>query len=714
MRWVWLVGLFVVGMARPAAAGTMTTEMLNTAFGSQHVGTATTLKLTVRNTATTGGPMAYTVASSLADYVAVPASGTINAMGSVEVDITFTPSARGARNADITVSSDDAGNPSDVIAVTGTGTSGNLTVAWTGSPGPLDFGTVAIAGGTSTRNITISNPAPANEDLKFTLTVSTGATDYAAPATVDVVLAVNASMNVTMTFDPTTSGTRNGSVLVTADDALNPSDTVALTGVGDGAVFGASPGTIDFGNAVVVGTSDTITLTVTNNGNQPGMVTAIQSGNAVFTATVVGTPPLPRTLAPTESVQFTITFTPTTGAIVMSNLTVTTTGTPASLMVPVQGDGLYKDVTVVATNEPDLMIDLAQKRVGVLFTQVVTVTNVGEVPQELALPTSNASDCTIMPTLPAALPTTLDPAEAATFEIRVTPSAVGAGMCTVTVTTDIPSTDTIELTWSGIASEVNVTSPTTPAINFGVVDVDAAPLIRNVVVMNTGSAPLAVGPCTITGNTRFSVVTSCTNLVVAPLASASLMIAFDPTVEASEAGSLTIGVDALSTSMVTIALSGVGADQRLDLSALAISFADTSVNTSAAPTEYIDVFNPVNPATGVAETLNIAAVTTDNAVFVLANEGPFVVEAGMMIRLAITFRPTRAGVYDGTLTIESDATGQPMAVIAMHGRGIVAPADEAGGCCDSGARRPANLPLVLLVLALVLRRKRRLAAADTQ
>jgi hypothetical protein len=591
--------------------------------------------------------------------------------------------------------------------VSGTGTSGNLTVAWTGSPNPLDFGTVAIAGGTATRDITISNPTPANEDLKFTLVVSTGGTDYSAPATVDVVLAVNASMIVTVTFDPTTSGTRLGSVLVTSDDALNPSDTVALTGVGQGAVFAATPSPVDFGSTVLVGTFDETTLTITNNGNQSGMVTAIASGNAVFTATVIGAA-LPRTLAPTESVQFTIRFTPANGMIVMSNLTVTTTGTPTSLQVPVQGDGLYKAVTIAAMNEADLMIDLGQRRVGVLFAQVVTVTNTGEVPQELALPTSsNTGECAIMPTNPAALPTTLDPLEAATFEIRVTPAAVGAGTCTVTVTTDIPSTDSILVDWSGVASEVSVANPTTPAINFGVVDVDASPVIRTVVLDNTGSAPLAVGPCAVTGNSRFSVVTSCTSLSVAPGGSVTLMIAFDPAVEASEAGTLSIGVDALSTSMVTIALSGVGADQRLDLSAMAIMFPDTPINTATAPIEYIDVSNPVNPDTGVAETLSISAVTSDNEVFVLANEGPFTVEAGNMIRLAITFRPTRAGVYSGTITIVSDASGQPMAVIAMQGRAMTIAADEGGGCCDTGARRPASsVPLALLVLALLMRRKR--------
>jgi hypothetical protein len=65
----------------------------------------------------------------------------------------------------------------------------------------------------------------------------------------------------------------------------------------------------------------------------------------------------------------------------------------------------------------------------------------------------------------------------------------------------------------------------------------------------------------------------------------------------------------------------------------------------------------------------------------------------------------QAGVYDGTLTILSDASGLPMATIALNGRGIVAGADEGGGCCQSGGR--SNGWLALVVLALLRRRRSR-------
>jgi hypothetical protein len=707
MRWLAVVYLVTFVALAPATAATMTTTM-PTAFGSVHVGAPKTLTLTITNTDSTGASMAFTVASNSGEFVPSVTAGSLAPGVSQNVTITFTPTARGARTATLTVSTpDDASNPSDTYNLAGTGTSPNMVVTWTGSPSALDFGAVAIAGGTSTRTITIANPTPANESLTFSLAVSTGAADFAAPSTIDVVVPVDTTAQVTITFDPSTSGTRNGSVLVTGDDAFNANDTVALTGMGQGAVFTASPTSLDFGTTVLVGTFLEKTLTITNNGNQSGQVTAITPGNSTFTATPVG-PALPRTLAPGDNLEVTVRFTPVDGAAVSSNLAITTNATPASFQVPVTGDGLYKAVSIVATNEPDLMIDLGERRVGVLVTQVVTVTNTGETPQNLALPTSNATQCTIMPISPATLPATLGPGEAATFEIRVTPSAVGVGSCTITVTTNVPSTDTVVVDWQGVASQVVVTAPAASMINFGVIDVDADSTIRTVVLANTGGAPLTIGPCTITGSARFSMLTSCTNLSVAPNASATLMVGFDPTIEAAESATLTIGVDALATSQVMIALSGVGADQRLDLSALSVSFPDANVSTSEMQTAYIDIFNPVNPATGVAETLHISAATTDskldNNPFDLANEGPFTVEGGKMIRLAITFQPPIVGVYDGALTIISDASGQPMAVIALHGRGVIDGADESGGCCQAGGEQ--NAPLAVVLLLLFARRRR--------
>lgn len=699
---LWLACLVVIGAVTSASAATMTTSISNTDFGSVHVGAAgaTTRTITINNIDSTGPAMTFTVASDNPDFVAVPSSGSVAPSGSQAVVVTFTPSARGSSAATLTVSGSDTANPSDAFDVSGIGTAGNLVVTWTGAPGALDFGSVPVTAGAPTEIVTISNPAPANEPLLISLAITAGSADFSAPTTTNVSIPVDGSIDVTLTFNPTTGGVLAGTATVTSDDPFNASDTVSLTGAGVDLI---TSGTVDFGTTVLVGDSGLETLFLTNVGEAAIQITAVASGNSVFEVTPNET--LPKTLQPGQNLAVTVKFTPANGLVVSSTITVTHTGYPSPLEVPVIGDGLYKGVSITAANEADLMIDLGPRRVGVLFTQAITVTNTGETTQTLNLPTSSSSACVVTPMSPATLPDTLAAGASATFDIGVTPTAVGVGDCTITVTTDIPSTDSIEITWQGIAPEVALGSPTTPLINFGVVDVDATPALRTVVLENTGSAPLAVGPCTITGSNRFSLETSCANLSIAVGSSATLMVAFDPTVEAAVTATLTIGVDALSTQQVVISLSGTGADQRLDLSALSVVFPDTNVAAAEAPIQYIDIFNPVNPETEIAAVLNIASATIDNEVFTLANEGPFTVEGGQMIRLAIRFHPTDAGTYDGTLTIVSDASGLPMATISLSGRGVVEASGEGGGCCETGSARQSWL--ALLVLGLLVRRRHR-------
>jgi hypothetical protein len=701
----WLVWLIVLGFCRVASAAvTMTTSSSGSSLGISHVGVASTTTQTITVTNTGTGNLNFTVASDNLDIVPSITSGSLGAGVSASVVVTMTPSARGTRSATITVAGNDTATPSVQFSMSGTGTSGNLVVTWTGSPGARDFGSALVAGGTTTRTITISNPAPANEPLAFTLDVTAGGADYAETTPASLTLAVNASVPITLTFDPTAVGTRTGTFTITSDDALSTAVAVPLTGVGQGAIFTPSSASLDFGT-VDVGAFLEKTLTITNTGNLSAQVTSISSGDAAFTFTVTG-PALPRPVASGGTVEVTVRFTPVDGSIVTADLSIATQGSPSTLTVPMTGDGLYEDVSVAVTDEADLMIDLGASRVGVLVTKLVTVTNTGETSVMLAMPTSDAAPCTLMPVSPATLPAVLAPLATATFEIRVTPAAVGTGACTITIPTDIPTTDTIDIAYMGVASDVELVLPATGAINFGVVDVDVAE-IKTVVIGNDGTAPLNVGPCTITGSARFTLLTSCTNLMVNPGSTATLMIQFDPDVEASESATVVFHVDALGTSQVAVALSGVGADQRLDLSALSVSFPDTALATPAPPIEYIDVFNPTNPATGIAETLTISMVTSDAEVFVLANQGPFTVEPGAMIRLAVTFKPNAARTFDGALTIVSDASATPMASIALHGRGFAA--EQQGGCCDSG--RPTSAPLALGVLFLVGRRRRPRARA---
>jgi hypothetical protein len=478
---------------------------------------------------------------------------------------------------------------------------------------------------------------------------------------------------------------------------------LAMAGRASGAT--ADPAALDFGT-VPVGSFVERTLTITNTGDQGETITAITASSSVFVLTHAA---LPQALAAGDALQIVARFTPVDGSVVDGSISVTVTGASRSLEIPLTGDGLYAAVTVVVVGEPELPIDLGSARVGVPVTRTITVTNAGETEVTVATPTSSAATCSVHPVAPPTFPAALDPGDVAAFEVRVIPTTVGAGACTITVTTDIPTAETIELAWQGVAPEVALAAPSSGAIDFGVVDVDAELVVRTVVLDNPGTAPLAIGPCTISGSTRFVMATACTALTLAPGGSATLMVGFAPQLEAVESAILTITVDALSTPQVAVALSGIGADQRIALSALSLVFPDTSINATSPPIRYIDIRNPNNPATGVTETLHITSAQTGDPAFTLANEGPFVVDGDTVIRLAVTFRPTEIEDYTATLVIVSDASATPMAEVALHGRGISAFGVETGGCCDSG--RSSSAPLAAVVVILACRRRSRRSAS---
>jgi hypothetical protein len=251
----------------------MGTSITGTTFGSAHVNVAstTTRTITITNGASANTNLDWTSSfgADPSEWVAVPASGTIPPNNSTNVVLTFTPSGRGSRADTVTISSDDGENPNDSFDLTGTGTSGNMVLTWSGSPGTLDFGDVPLAGATSTRDVTITNQLPgANEDLVLSAVgITAGGSDYSESDS-PVTLAPGESLEVTITFNPGTAGDRDGTFTVSGNDALNPSDTVSLTGNGTTSILSVAMQT-PF-PSIKVGSNNTGTVRLDNTAVEPG------------------------------------------------------------------------------------------------------------------------------------------------------------------------------------------------------------------------------------------------------------------------------------------------------------------------------------------------------------------------------------------------------------------------------------------------------------
>jgi FG-GAP-like repeat/Abnormal spindle-like microcephaly-assoc'd, ASPM-SPD-2-Hydin len=157
------------------------------------------------------------------DFAETNGCGPILAAGaSCSIQVTFTPTAIGTRNAALTISSTAPGGPQSAT-LTGTGTLSAIL-----SPAKITFPNQYVGTSGLPQSVTLTNPGSA----PLTITkVTTSPSDFAPLSACSNTLAPGASCSIGVFFDPTGSGVRNGTLTVT--DNLNSSPlSASLTGVG--------------------------------------------------------------------------------------------------------------------------------------------------------------------------------------------------------------------------------------------------------------------------------------------------------------------------------------------------------------------------------------------------------------------------------------------------------------------------------------------------
>ena len=224
------------GPVAPAPAVTLNPTSLN--FGSQGVGT-TSVPLTVTlanrgnaplniSSITITGPNAGDFSDNGAD---LECPATLSANATCTLDLTFTPSALGARSATLTLT-DNAQNSPQSVALSGLGVTPGPGAGV--SPTSLSFGnqnvgatgvaqTIALTsnGTQPLSNISISISGANAADFAQTNTCPTGSSS----------LAVNTSCTINVTFTPGAAGSRSASITI-ADNATSSPQSVSLSGTG--------------------------------------------------------------------------------------------------------------------------------------------------------------------------------------------------------------------------------------------------------------------------------------------------------------------------------------------------------------------------------------------------------------------------------------------------------------------------------------------------
>jgi FtsP/CotA-like multicopper oxidase with cupredoxin domain len=302
--------------------------------------TSTALTAQLRNTGGTAATLTDVVATvsgaNATDFLLTENCGTSLAPGAFcTLTVRFRPTAKGARSAQIVVTS---GTATATLLLSGIGTAPELTLA----PTALTFAAgVGVVSAPQIVTVTNTGDAPlvitsVSNVSQFARTVNCGLTQ-ANP------LAPGSSCTISVTFNPTTAASPKSGTLTVNVAAPATSKSVALTGNVTAPIYTVTPENYAFGNIAVAGGTSTQMFTVQNTGTVPLTINSITRTSATQFPGFTHNCPLSaanQRLAAGASCTINVTFDPTTLGAKTSNLSVTVAAPGTSKVVPLTGSGI--------------------------------------------------------------------------------------------------------------------------------------------------------------------------------------------------------------------------------------------------------------------------------------------------------------------------------------------------------------------------------------
>jgi HYDIN/CFA65/VesB family protein len=309
----------------------LSTNSLN--FGNQTVKTSSAAQaVTVTNTGTATLNFSTVSVAGVERLDFAPLSNkcgkTLGAGKDCNIWATFTPQAVGARSATIQMVDNAPGSP-QVVTLSGTGTAPVAT--W--SVPNLSFGSETVGVPSSAQAVTLTNTG--NGTLTINSIAAVG--DYAETNNCSAPLAPNGSCSVNVTFMPTATWARMGTIVVTSNAIAPP---LFLSGMGfSGGSVGVSSPTLTFASQVVGSSSGPQAVTLTNTGSAPATIESITvSGDYTQTNTCGA--------ALSANCAVNVTFTPSWSGTRSGEVVVHFTDPPMLEVIGLTGPGQAPNTTV--------------------------------------------------------------------------------------------------------------------------------------------------------------------------------------------------------------------------------------------------------------------------------------------------------------------------------------------------------------------------------
>lgn len=616
------------------------------AFGTQVVGTPSSQsQVNISNTGSADLTITSLVlsGSNVADFTLTNPSGlpaTVPPGTTMNVYLTFKPGGTGSRSALLTVNDNAPGSP-QTVQINGTGIAPVFSI----TPFSLGFGNINANSDHKDMTLTVKNTGTADLVLSNLGLTGNNAAEFSVSPAAPVTISAGSSTTLTVTFTPTSTGTKSATLAIT-HNASATVQNIGLSGTGVAPSFTSSPLTVKFANQLVNTTSGSTSLSLTNNGNGPMTITAVQMTGpnaADFTFTQ---PNLPVTLNPFNSLSVPIKFTPTQMAQESASLQVTDSAPGSPHSVAISGTGIAAIFSASPTS-----LDFANQLVNTSSaSQKVTVTNTGTASlsiSKIAITGTNSTDFTVTPSFA----TTIAPNATATYNVTFKPGAFGNKSATLTFTDNASdSPQSIALTGNGISPGF---SPSPSPVAFGAVLLNTTSNL-NLVITNNGNSDLVITNAILGGvnGADFTLTPLTLPITVHVNETATASIAFHPTTMGNKTATLTF-TDNAGTSPQSISITGTGAAPVVSVTPSSIFYPTQGANTTSNPTNV--VIKNTGTANLVISSVEVQGSNPDD--FTVSQVAPqTTVAPNTSITMTVSFTPQTAGSKSAQVVITDNAS----------------------------------------------------------
>ena len=554
-----------------------------------------------------------------------PTSGTATLATGVPITVSFDPVDRTAVTCVVTLL--DGAMERGTFMVTGDGTAPVI-----GVPPSTSFGSarVTVTGATTMASVAIQNTG--DDVLTITNLSTTG--DFALTSTptfpIDVMPSMSTSISVT--FDPTASGTRTGNLVITSNALGSPTTNAPLTGEGTNAVIRADD--VVFGS-VTNGTTSTLDVVVNNIAAAPVGPLRVSSATIMggswfgFAGTCTGTScTINQDVMTTLNVP--VSCSPPADASGMQQAMVTFThdgdsGDHIALLTCVAGRAdiavdenmlAFGNVLVGTTTNPRTIVVTNTGNRDLTYS----VTKLGAFEARYTLGGTCFTNCTVAPSATSSFTVTFSPDQAAQMDI------------TVRITSNDPDTSPLDIPVTGRGVRPEITGP--PNLAFGDVEL-GKPTTQMLTITNSGSSPLTITSAIVQdGTSDYSATGNAGSQTIAVGNTATWNVTCDPQAQGPRPGNFRIVSDAQNTPTLDIPLTCNGTRGFLEVMPTSIAFG--SVQQDTTTTMNVTLRNTGNlPVTGIT-----AAVSPNNIGYSVVAGLPSTLGAMSMATVTIQFAPT--------------------------------------------------------------------------